>query len=403
MLNIQLEGDCQDLAAGVALILKSHAVSGMDGTLNVNVSRLSQTSTESYICTTAGGAHIAYRRRCDFFHALLLLMENRDMQDFTQSQTERFSRMDAMIDVSRNAVYTAGEMERFLCRLALTGYTGCLLYMEDTFPLPEYPYFGYMRGRYNRDELIRINDCAKALGIELLPCIQTLAHLRMPLRWNYAAQMRDTEDTLLVGEEKTYAFIDAMFRELSGIFTSRRIHIGMDEAKMLGRGKYLALHGLRPQREIMLDHIQRAAAIAAKYGLTPMMWDDMLYRQDNDSGMEYFTSGVTLSPEEISRLPRDMQYVYWDYYKASAEEYDMQMTKRKSLPTIFAGASWKWNGWVPCYDKSFVTGRAAIEACLKHGIDEVMLTLWADDGAETPLIAALPSILLYGGSRFEDV
>ncbi len=402
MLNIQLTGDCAGLEAGVAYLMKTNALSGAEGSLSIKVSRLAQGDPESLTCTTAGGAHIAYRRRCDFFHALMLLTENLDTPDYAKSRTERFSQMHAMVDVSRNAVYTVSEMERFLCRLALTGYTGCLMYMEDTFPLPDYPYFGYMRGRYTRDELIRLNACAESLGIELLPCIQTLAHLRMPLRWSYAAGMRDTDDTLLVGEEKTYAFIEAMFRELSGIFTSRRIHIGMDEAKMVGRGKYLALHGLKPQREIMLDHIQRVAAIASKYALTPMMWDDMLYRNDNDSGMAYFTSGVTLSPEEISRLPHDMQYVYWDYYKASTEEYDPQMTKRRSLPTIFAGASWKWNGWVPCYDKSFATGRAAIEACLRHGIDEVMLTLWADDGAETPLIAALPSILLYGESRFED-
>lgn len=402
MTAIQLSGGCAQVQAGFDLLCKTGAAILPDKGRAIAVSRLPEDSPLSYRCSFDDDAAIAYRRPCDFFYALALLLENWQQEGFAQEGTEWFIQMHAMVDVSRNAVYTVDEMERFLCRLALTGYTGCLLYMEDTFPLPGYPYFGYMRGQYTREELIRLNTCADSLGLELIPCIQTLAHLRTALRWDDMAPMRDAPDTLLVDEPQTYAFIDAMFRELSSIFTSRRIHIGMDEAKMAGRGKYMTLHGYRPQRDIMLEHIAQVAALADQYGLQPMMWDDMLYRAEGSAAMDYFTSGVTLSEQEMSMLPANMQYVYWDYYKADSAEYDPQLSKRKEMPTVFAGASWKWNGWVPCYDKSLATGRAALDACLRHGIREVMLTLWADDGAETPLLAAFVPIVLYGEGRFAD-
>ena len=73
-------------------------------------------------------------------------------------------------------------------------------------------------------------------GIEMIPCVQTLAHLRTVLRWPAMMEYRDDEDILIVEEEKTYRLIDAMLKSLSEMYTSRRIHLGMDEAFYMGYG-----------------------------------------------------------------------------------------------------------------------------------------------------------------------
>jgi sugar phosphate isomerase/epimerase len=44
---------------------------------------------------------------------------------------------------------------------------------------------------------------------------------------------------LLADEPRTYELIEHMFTTLSECFTTRKIHVGMDEAHMLGRGKHL--------------------------------------------------------------------------------------------------------------------------------------------------------------------
>jgi ADP-ribosylglycohydrolase len=63
------------------------------------------------------------------------------------------------------------------------GYNTLMLYTEDTFEIEDEPYFGYMRGRYTKEELSEIDAFAASLGIEVIPCMQTLAHLPAALRW----------------------------------------------------------------------------------------------------------------------------------------------------------------------------------------------------------------------------
>lgn len=45
------------------------------------------------------------------------------------------------------------------------------------------PYFGAYRGRYSAAEIREMDDYAQKFGVELVPCIQTLAHLHNALKW----------------------------------------------------------------------------------------------------------------------------------------------------------------------------------------------------------------------------
>ena len=86
-----------------------------------------------------------------------------------------------MFDVSRNAVLRPDALRGFLRRMALMGLDVGMMYTEDTYEVPGEPYFGYMRGRYSIEELRALDDYAAILGIELVPCIQTLGHLNRVL------------------------------------------------------------------------------------------------------------------------------------------------------------------------------------------------------------------------------
>ena len=313
--------------------------------------------------------------------------------------TPRFSRLAAMIDLSRNSVYTLSTMKRFLCQLALMGFNTAYLYMEDTYELPGYPYFGYRRGRYSVAEQKELDDFAHALGIELVPCIQTLAHLRTAIRWKYMEPMRDTADNLMVGQEDTVALVEAMIAHFSMTFRSRRIHLGMDEAVGLGTGRYLRYQGYRSHRQILSEHLQTVCGLCKKYGLAPMIWDDMLFR-DQTPLMNYYGDSDPITPEQKAQFPDNLSFVYWDYYHDTREEYERQLKRRGCVNTIFAGGMWKWGGWAPNFTKSFRDAILAVEACCTYNVQEIMVTLWGDDGDETPLAAVLPGLALFGLLRF---
>lgn len=178
-------------------------------------------------------------------------------------------RLGVMLDCSRGAVYTVEALKKYIDVLAKMGYNSLQLYTEDTYEIKEEPYFGYMRGRYSADELHQLDSYAASKGIELIPCIQTLAHLSGALRWPEYFSCTDVNDILLAEDERTYVLIENMFRACSECFQSRDINIGMDEAHMVGLGKYLDLHGYKSRYEILIKHLERVCQIADKYGLNP--------------------------------------------------------------------------------------------------------------------------------------
>lgn len=141
-----------------------------------------------------------------------------------------------MLDCSRNAVMKPKRLKEFIQLIKKMGYNTLMLYTEDTYEIEDEPLFGYLRGRYTIEELQDIDSYCKDNGVELIPCIQTLAHLGLIFKFGHYASIRDCMDVLLVDEEKTYDLIDKMFQSLSKAFTSKRVHIGMDEAHWLGRG-----------------------------------------------------------------------------------------------------------------------------------------------------------------------
>ena len=73
-----------------------------------------------------------------------------------------------MLDCSRNAVMKAGQIKQWLEKLVLLGYNMAMLYTEDTFALPDEPYFGYLRGPYSAEEIRDIDRHALALAMELM-------------------------------------------------------------------------------------------------------------------------------------------------------------------------------------------------------------------------------------------
>lgn len=125
-----------------------------------------------------------------------------------------------MADCSRNAVMNVTFAKSYIRTLACMGFNMLELYTEDTYEIAGEPYFGYMRGRFSAAELKELDAYGRMFGVELVPCIQTLAHLNAITRWPRYAPMIDCNDILLAGDDRTYELVDKMFATLAECFTS---------------------------------------------------------------------------------------------------------------------------------------------------------------------------------------
>ena len=303
-----------------------------------------------------------------------------------------FNNFGLMVDCSRNAVMNLNELKRLIKLMAKMGYNQLQLYMEDTYNVENEEFFGYKRGKYSFDELREIVDFAEENGIEAVPCMQTLAHLYTINRWKKYSKIMDVEDTLLVGDDGVYELIENMFSSLRKCFKTDKIHIGMDEAVNLGKGKYRDLHGERDRADILLEHLNKVCELAKKYDFKPMMWSDMFYRIA--SGGEYYSTDTEFSSEIKEKIPENVTLVYWDYYHIKKEFYDGMLKGHKKLTDnlAFAGGAWKWNGFVPHNQLGVPATKAALTSCIENKVENVFITLWGDDGAEASVYGVLPSI-----------
>lgn len=305
---------------------------------------------------------------------------------------KKYDSLGVMIDMSRNGVMNLPSLKAFLTTVKKMGYNTLFLYMEDTYEVEGEPYLGYMRSGYSIEEMKEIDEFCTSIGIEAIPCIQTLAHMKRFFKWETAAV--DCDDILLAGDERTYTLIENMFKTLSRCFKSRRIHIGMDEAHLLGKGRYFHEHGFVPSSTIIREHLDKICEIAKPYGYDLLLWSDMFIRIWN-KGQYYLDEVKTVPKDVIESLPDGVKPVFWDYYHTDEGIYDAMLKIHKQFgeDVWFAGGIWSWYGFAPFNGYSIESMTAAMRACRKNKIKNIMMTLWGDDGMECSVFSLLPSLL----------
>lgn len=327
------------------------------------------------------------------FLAACALRDGKDIPELHQRR--HIASCGMMLDMSRGGVMTVEAVKEMIDAHAALGLNLMMLYTEDTYTVPEAPYLGYLRGRYTEKELREMDDYAAESGVELVPCVQTLAHLEQFLQWDVNRDIKDNDCVLMIDEPKTYAWIRAALTALRRCFRTNRIHIGMDEAHGVGLGEYYQKHGAVNRFELLNRHLNRVVDICKELGFKPIMWSDMFYRLGSKNN-DYYDTDAVVPESAIAQIP-DVALCYWDYYHTDEQFYAGMLEGHRQMgkEVVFAGGIWTWSGILPHVRKTNATMYPALRACLKAGIGTVLATLWGDDGCETDYRLALNQLPIY--------
>ena len=344
---------------------------------------------------------LRFGSRSAAFRALGRLLAATTRADLAFSESSEYTMRGLMADCSRNGVLRPDAAEAFMRRSALMGVNMLMFYTEDTYEVPGEPFFGYLRGGFTNREMKALDDYADALGIELIPCIQALAHLEQTLQWDPNFKYRDTNHILLADDEPTYALIRKFIKAASGCVRSRRIHLGMDEAHGLGSGRFKEKFGDKPPFEIINAHLARVRDICREEGLKPMIWSDMYFRLGSKNH-GYYDMEWKIPKDVLANIPKDVQLVYWDYYHADVETYQKMIAFHRQLGSepLMGGGIWTWSHMWCALPWSFTAVNACMSACRKEGLKEVFMTMWGDEGMEVDLFSALPGIQYFCEQAF---
>ncbi len=308
-------------------------------------------------------------------------------------------KIGALVSCASNGVLTVDSVKRLISDLEKMGYNFLELCIDDTYKIDSEPFFGYLRGGYTHEEICEMDSFAAKHGIELIPDIQTLGHLVNLVKHPCYADIVDIDDILMIDEPKTYELIDKMFAAIAADFTTRKVNIGFDEAHKVGLGRYLDKHGYTNRYELLLRHLNKVVEIAAKYGFKVHMWSDMFYRLANKG--EYCREQPNLPQEVIEKVP-DVELCYWDYYNTDEKIYDCMLTSHEKFgkPLWFACSAWTHMGFAPLNHYALRTIAPAMKQVAKHNVDNVIVTLWGDDGNACSYFSALP--VLYAAKQYAE-
>lgn len=391
-MNFKFIGEVNEINQGLKILAKRLGfILSEDGA----IVRVIKREGNLQVVSDGKSAEIRYDNKIHFFRALGILKEHWG-SEFKICEEPKFDKNGLMIDASRNGVMKPDTLKEFMEIMAVMGLNFLMMYTEDTYEVPEYPYFGYMRGRYTCEELQMCDDYAEIFGIEMIPCIQTLAHLSKALKWNHGLKINDTEDSLMVGEEDTYTFIRNLLKAATKPYRSKRVHIGMDEAWTLGLGAYLRKNGYRTPSLLIKEHFAKVKEICDELGIEVIMWSDMFFRACSDNN-EYYNVNVQFTDEILNSVPKDVGLIYWDYYNTDETTYDLMIKRHKELgeKTIFAGGIWVWGKMNVNYKNTFDVTIPGLRACIKNNVREVFATMWGDNSNQTNAFEALLGMQLY--------
>lgn len=317
-----------------------------------------------------------------------LLYSRRDAQRLLEFRMDHvFTKNGLMLDLSRNAVAHIDMLKQFIREMAFMGHSWFMLYMEDVYEVEGAPYFGALRGRYSIKDLQEVDRYAQIFGVQLVPCVQTLAHMDQYFMWeDIEYKYKDIDNIFNIGNAEVRVMLTRMIASLRKAFSSDIIHIGMDEAHNLGRGRYLDENGLKKKRDIMQEHLAFMKTLCTTYGFKPIVWDDMFFGR-------YSNNKEDVEPV----IPNQVGLMYWDYYSCITNHYrnHLQACRALTKKTLFAGGAWRWMGYIPHHKRTLEATLAAIEACRKEKIKEVIVTSWSDDGSEAPLYTCMFGLVLF--------
>jgi hypothetical protein len=120
---------------------------------------------------------------------------------------------------------------------------------------------------------------------------------------------------MMCEEPATIKFVEKIFKDASEPCTSNRIHIGMDEAWDLGRGKYLTKKGFKKPFDMMTEYLEQVLKLTDKLQLKPISLsfcrkliliktENGVYVTRRDGALRYFTGIQSRAHNTLKMRPR---------------------------------------------------------------------------------------------------
>jgi hypothetical protein len=287
-----------------------------------------------------------------------------------------------MLDVSRCKVPTQRELLALVHALGQLRVNQLQLYVEHTFAFPGHEDAWADASPLTPAEVRELDDACAAIGIELVPNLNTFGHMERWLRhpryralaecpqgWIHplTGQFKEFPGTLKP-DDASLAFVAELLDAYLPCFRSRQVNLGGDEPWELGQGHSKAAVAARGKHRVYLDHLRRLCALTTERGRTPQFWGDILLED------------LALAQD----APADATPVVWGY--DAGHPFAAQCGRLQELGRTYlvAPGTSAWQSFTGRLDNALTNQREAVAAAQRFGARGVLVTTWGDNGTHQP-------------------
>ena len=289
-----------------------------------------------------------------------------------------------MLDVSRDKVPTMDTLRALIDRLASMKVNQVQLYFEHTFAYRNHPDVHAEASPITADEVVALDAFCRARHVELVPNQNCLGHMNRWLAHERYRPLAIAPDgfvdpygmsrppmTIEPGNPGSLALIRELLGELLPPFTSRRVHVGLDEA-----------WELPPDR--LADYLEWVCTLRSLpelEGREMLVWGDM----------------VAGRHDALAALPSGVTVCEWGYDDWHPFDERCAALSEADVPFWVAPGTSSWSSILGRLTNARNTCRLAAAAALEHGAAGYLNTDWGDQGHLQQSVISEPA-LAYGAA-----
>jgi hexosaminidase len=294
-----------------------------------------------------------------------------------------FKRRGVYLDCSRGKVPKLETLKELVVRLAHWKINELQLYIENVFTFKKHPDIGKGYSPFTPREILALGDFCKLHHVRLVGSLASFGHLEKILalpKYQHLGEMPGFRSfpggtTLCPIDPGSIKLISELYSEFVPLFDAEDFNVCCDETWELGKGRSKKLADRIGTGRVYLGFLLKIYHLCRKYGKRMNVWADIVLKY----------------PELMSKLPKDIVLLNWEYEQDGKNIYKTIDIAKAKIPFMVCPGTSSWLTHGSRLPNSMANVKNFAAQGRKYLAEGLLNTDWGDNGHRNLLGVSLHS------------
>lgn len=282
-----------------------------------------------------------------------------------------FKRRGVYLDCSRGKVPKLKTLKDLVIRLAQWKINELQLYIENVFTFKKHPQIGKGYSPFTPDEILELQDYCRMHHIKLVGSLASFGHFEKILalpKYRHLGEMPGFRGfpggtTLCPTDAGSIKLVSELYSEFIPLFEAEDFNVCCDETWELGKGRSKKLADRIGTGWVYLEFLLKIYRLCQKYGKRMNVWADIVLKY----------------PELMSKLPKDIVLLNWEYEQNGKNIYKTKDIAKAKIPFMVCPGTSGWLTHGSRLPNSITNVTDFAAQGRKFGAEGLLNTDWGDN------------------------